>query len=392
MHRRRCTSSVPLTALNPTMCSLVSHLQLRSRMTTHRSLISILGSFLLFTTAACVAAEQADTQRAPIVGGTAIDIAEAPWQVSVLSKSMQHICGGTILSGSWVLTAAHCETRVGQYVGAGHNDRTAFSVSGQVRKVTKVVSFPGFLDVTQGKDAELLQLETPLDLTTKSAVAIAYAAPSDAPAFAVGTSAFVSGWGVLSENGGALPLLLQRTQVNVIGNADVPSRLAGLVTPDQLVTTGRDADACYGDSGGPLTVMHNGAPLLVGVVSWGDGCGVNPGMYSRVASFADWIAQTTGIPAGAPPVAPQVPTPSAQFLTRANCVFDWAETTYASVFAPAGATTQTWQEFVYRAYPGTKYYLGVSTKDEHVYTMLDGASLRDEGALTVWATKAGCTP
>lgn len=359
-------------------------------MTTHRSLIPILGSFLLFTSAACVATEQADTQHAPIVGGTAIDITEAPWQVSVLSKSMQHICGGTILSASWVLTAAHCETRVGQYVGAGHNDRTAFSASGQVRKVTKVVSFPGFLDVTQGKDAELLQLETPLDLTTKSAVAIAYAAPSDAPAFAVGTSAFVSGWGVLSENGGALPVLLQRTQVKVIGNADVPSRLAGWVTPDQLVTTGRDADACYGDSGGPLTVMHNGAPLLVGVVSWGDGCGVNPGMYSRVASFADWIAQTTGIPAGAPPVA--APTPSAQLLTRANCVFDWAETTYASVFAPAGATTQTWQEFVYRAYPGTQYYLGVSTKDEHVYTMLNGASLRDEGALSVWATKAGCAP
>lgn len=40
-----------------------------------------------------------------------------------------------------------------------------------------------------------------------------------------------------------------------------------------------------GDSGGPLIV--NG--VQVGIVSFGEGCGKNPGVYTRITSFVDWI-------------------------------------------------------------------------------------------------------
>lgn len=48
-------------------------------------------------------------------------------------------------------------------------------------------------------------------------------------------------------------------------------------------------DACNGDSGGPLT--DHASTVLVGLVSWGRGCAEpnTSGVYSRVASFADWI-------------------------------------------------------------------------------------------------------
>jgi trypsin len=42
-----------------------------------------------------------------IVGGNTIDIEEVPWQVSVQYISM-HICGGSIISIDYVVTAAHC--------------------------------------------------------------------------------------------------------------------------------------------------------------------------------------------------------------------------------------------------------------------------------------------
>jgi secreted trypsin-like serine protease len=44
-------------------------------------------------------------------------------------------------------------------------------------------------------------------------------------------------------------------------------------------------DSCQGDSGGPLVVKVDGDDVLVGVVSWGRGCGVDgySGVYVEVA-------------------------------------------------------------------------------------------------------------
>lgn len=48
-----------------------------------------------------------------------------------------------------------------------------------------------------------------------------------------------------------------------------------------------------GDSGGPLVCESNGAHYVVGVVSWGDGCGkrYKPGVYANVSKFIDWITR-----------------------------------------------------------------------------------------------------
>jgi secreted trypsin-like serine protease len=55
------------------------------------------------------------------------------------------------------------------------------------------------------------------------------------------------------------------------------------------------ADACQGNSGGPASIDGPVGRRLVGIVSWGDGCGAPKkfGVYTRVPQFADWIQQKT---------------------------------------------------------------------------------------------------
>lgn len=50
-------------------------------------------------------------------------------------------------------------------------------------------------------------------------------------------------------------------------------------------------DACKGDSGGPLVCMKDDRMHLIGIISWGIGCGHKgiPGVYTNVNRYLNWI-------------------------------------------------------------------------------------------------------
>ena len=100
------------------------------------------------------------------------------------------------------------------------------------------------------------------------------------------------------------PDVLQSTTVPIISNTTAAATHNFKITDDQLAAawlgTGGH-NACFGDSGGPLTVPNADGTgvLLAGTVSWGQqGCanGVFPNMYGRVSSFAEWIQEQVTIP------------------------------------------------------------------------------------------------
>lgn len=260
---------------------------------------------ILLTVPGCLEPDTTGTDQQEIVGGTNANIADHPWQISLQTNSGFHFCGGSIVDASWVLTAQHCVADLSSdlrvEVGTSY-----LSGSGQVRGVDRVLTYPGYVDASKGKDVALLHLSSPLSLSANVAsIELVTAAAANGGATAPGVMATVTGWGTLSA-GGSSPDRLQEVDVPIVSNADAQSAYKQeTITGDQLAagylgTGGKDS--CQGDSGGPLTVSTSGGQRLAGVVSWGYGCADEdyPGMYARVSSFESWLSERLGAQATTP--------------------------------------------------------------------------------------------
>ncbi|BCG63775.1 MAG: hypothetical protein methR_P1503 [Methyloprofundus sp.] len=77
-----------------------------------------------------------------------------------------------------------------------------------------------------------------------------------------------------------------------------------------------------------------------------------------------------------------------EIITRADnpasysdCLFHWAETTYASLFSPAqsAANSQSFPPYYFRFYKDQSAYLGISSADNHLYYLPAGGTLLDVG-------------
>lgn len=74
--------------------------------------------------------------------------------------------------------------------------------------------------------------------------------------------------------------------------------------------------------------------------------------------------------------------------TKSDCLFNWAESHYPALFSSVGGRSQTAGEYYFRQY-GHEVYLGISSRNNHVY-YLSGGQLGDAGNATDWLALAGC--
>ena len=89
---------------------------------------------------------------------------------------------------------------------------------------------------------------------------------------------------------GASSQFLQEAKIPIIDFADCKDLYENAVNEDSMFCAGSakgDIDSCQGDSGGPLIVLENERPILVGLVSWGVGCGRQGhyGVYAKVMTI-----------------------------------------------------------------------------------------------------------
>lgn len=119
---------------------------------------------------------------------------------------------------------------------------------------------------------------------------------------------WVAGWGKNDfSNNGAFQAIEKEVDVPIRNSAECENslrqtRLGSTFQLDtqSFICAGGEAgkDACTGDGGSPLMCDLGGRWFVVGLVSWGIGCGVTgvPGVYTNVASYTQWILQTITTP------------------------------------------------------------------------------------------------
>lgn len=233
-----------------------------------------------------------------IFGGEAVEIEDHPWQVALVRGYMtarSQFCGGTLVAPDVVVTAAHCidsrvvlknPARVDVVSGT-----TVFPEGGERLKTTSVFIHPLWDRSSWDYDIAIIKLASPVRLGRPI--------PVDEQVVDVGTRAWVTGWGALTEGGQNSPDLMG-VEVPVVGTdlCNSADSYNGDITAQMMCAGYQDGgrDSCQGDSGGPLVAGTGPGARLIGVVSWGDGCArrLKYGVYTRISSVTPWIRSFLG--------------------------------------------------------------------------------------------------
>uniref|UniRef100_A0A0A9WVP2 Vitamin K-dependent protein C n=1 Tax=Lygus hesperus TaxID=30085 RepID=A0A0A9WVP2_LYGHE len=158
-----------------------------------------------------------------------------------------------------------------------------------MRAVSSIIRHRNFDVNSYNHDIALLKLRKSVPLG-KTIRPVCLPVSGSDPAGKMGT---VVGWGRTSE-GGALANIVQEVQVPILtlGQCRASKYRPNRITANMVCAGKGVQDSCQGDSGGPLLV-HNGGEKyeIVGIVSWGVGCGRPgyPGVYTRVTSYLNWV-------------------------------------------------------------------------------------------------------
>ncbi|XP_059387713.1 serine protease 27-like isoform X2 [Carassius carassius] len=211
-----------------------------------------------------------------IVGGSAASEGAWPWQVDIQTDGEGHVCGGTIISEKWVLSAAHCfpnPNDISSYmVYAGRHLLNSWNSDETSHRIRRVVVPLGYTHPQLGQDIALVELATAVQWSDRiQPICLPYANVE----FSSDMRCMITGWGNIRDG----------------ENIDIRRDMmcAGFQEGGK--------DSCQGDSGGPLVCqISDGSWVQAGIVSFGLGCAKpnRPGVYAKVSSFTSFIQNNIG--------------------------------------------------------------------------------------------------
>ncbi|KAJ8708469.1 hypothetical protein PYW07_010594 [Mythimna separata] len=249
-----------------------------------------------------------------IVPGTLAQIDQHPWAALIVydrkTGESKPLCSGTLISGKYVLTAAHCivgqvlhiatpkNVRLGDYdynhegpdcVAGTNEDCNDGAVSIEIESTIPHPKY-AYPHPSKWNDIGLIRMK-------KTAPFTDFIRPICLPTTNLETnppehSLHVVSW--YQKTGSGIKSLYEVPFYGQEGCKEIYSRKKVVLAEGQICAGGLEGmDACKGDGGGPLVnVNKDGSVELTGIVSFGPSpCGQKnfPSVYTNVYVYLDWI-------------------------------------------------------------------------------------------------------
>ncbi|RWS20373.1 serine protease 33-like protein [Leptotrombidium deliense] len=232
-----------------------------------------------------------------IIGGGPARIGNYPWQVSIRRNNVL-ICGGSIISNSYVLTSAHCFRVRGRYtLYAGTQLRNNQFREGALHRIVDIRRHPQFISQIMFADVALVRVLPRFNFrpgTNGGRNAIGPICLPVARAPVTERTGIISGYGW--SNFYRVEPYLKAARIQILNHVycERVYRIRYRYDRNSMVCAGYvngGTDSCLGDSGGPLAVLTNNRVTQIGITSFGYGCARRgyPGVYMQVSVFRNWI-------------------------------------------------------------------------------------------------------
>ncbi|XP_068212683.1 serine protease 33-like [Palaemon carinicauda] len=227
-----------------------------------------------------------------IVGGVETEVNEYPWQAAFVHNGTNDvICGAVLLADKFIVTTSSCIVKINgsdvDVLFGAHdlNNPTEFQQRVPVPDLPWVTEFN-----KTSKEFDFVGFPiNPVNLTDR----VKPVCLPDSSKNYSGSVAVTTGWGSVSE-GGPSSSVLNEVEVVILTREECDSYYPGRIL-DRMICAGYPEggkDRCTGDTGGPLVVRDDdGRWVLLGLASWGDGCGQPnaPGVYFNILTMADGL-------------------------------------------------------------------------------------------------------
>ncbi|XP_037598371.1 enteropeptidase isoform X3 [Cebus imitator] len=230
-----------------------------------------------------------------IAGGSNAKEGAWPWVVALYYDG-RLLCGASLVSSDWLVSAAHCvygrnlEPSKWTAILGLHMASNLTSPHTVSRLIDQIVINPHYNKQRKNNDIAMMHLEFKVNYTDYIQP---ICLPEENQVFLPGRNCSIAGWGRVVHQGPTANIL-QEADVPLLSNEKCQKQMPEYNITENMICAGYEEggiDSCRGDSGGPLMCPENDRWFLAGVTSFGYQCALpnRPGVYARVSRFTEWI-------------------------------------------------------------------------------------------------------